>query len=153
DILRAYPSVDPATVHVVHNGIDIDQWAPNPETSALTSRGIDPEAPTVVFVGRITRQKGLPYFLRAVRELPAEYQVVLCAGAPDTPESAEDVDRLAHALSTTRGSVHLSTAMRPPHARTHSLTPATTRACPNIYGPRGTVNLEAMACGTRVVAS
>src|SRR5699024_3916524 len=64
-ILRAYPSVDPASVHVVHNGIDIDQWAPNRETSALTSRGIDPEAPTVVFVGRISRQKGLPYFLRA----------------------------------------------------------------------------------------
>src|SRR5699024_8165093 len=80
DIPRAYPSVAPATVHVVHNGIDIDQWAPNPETSALTSGGIDPEAPTVVFVGRITRQKGLPYFLRAVRELPSEYQVVLCAG-------------------------------------------------------------------------
>src|SRR5699024_562880 len=94
DILRAYPMVDPAAVHVVHNGIDIEQWAPNPATDALTARGIDPQAPTIVFVGRITRQKGLPYFLRAVRELPAEYQVVLCAGAPDTAEIAEEVDGL-----------------------------------------------------------
>ena len=79
---------------MVHNGIDIDSWAPNQDTSALTSRGIDPEAPTIVFVGRITRQKGLPYFLRAVRELPEDYQVVLCAGAPDTPEIAQEVDGL-----------------------------------------------------------
>src|SRR5690625_1350294 len=153
DILRAYPSVDPATVHVVHNGIDIDQWAPNPETSALTSRGIDPEAPTVVFVGRITRQKGLPYFLRAVRELPSEYQVVLCAGAPDTAEIAKEVDRLVQELSTSRGNVHLITEMLPRHELTQILTHATAFACPSIYEPLGIVNLEAMACGTPVVAS
>ncbi|HLQ80050.1 MAG TPA: glycogen synthase, partial [Brachybacterium sp.] len=153
DILRAYPSVDPATVHVVHNGIDIDQWAPNRETSALTSRGIDPEAPTVVFVGRITRQKGLPYFLRAVRELPSEYQVVLCAGAPDTAEIAKEVDRLVQELSTSRGNVHLITEMLPRHELTQILTHATAFACPSIYEPLGIVNLEAMACGTPVVAS
>ena len=153
DILRAYPSVDPAKVHVVHNGIDIDEWAPNPETSALTSRGIDPEAPTIVFVGRITRQKGLPYFLRAVRELPAEYQVVLCAGAPDTPEIAREVDSLVGELSATRTGVHLITEMLPRHELTQILTHATTFVCPSVYEPLGIVNLEAMACGIPVVAS
>ena len=153
DILRAYPSVDPATVHVVHNGIDIDAWAPNPETSALTARGIDPEAPTIVFVGRITRQKGLPYFLRAVRELPAEYQVVLCAGAPDTPEIAKEVDSLVTELSATRAGVHLITEMLPRHELTQILTHATTFVCPSVYEPLGIVNLEAMACGIPVVAS
>ncbi|WP_114854833.1 glycogen synthase [Brachybacterium sp. YJGR34] len=153
DILRAYPSVDPDRVHVVHNGIDLDQWAPNPDTSALTSRGIDPEAPTIVFVGRITRQKGLPYFLRAVRELPAEVQVVLCAGAPDTPEIAAEVDGLVEELQATRGGLHLITEMLPRHELTQILTHATTFVCPSVYEPLGIVNLEAMACGTPVVAS
>jgi starch synthase len=153
DILRAYPSVDPERVHVVHNGIDIDAWAPNPDTSALTSRGIDPEAPTIVFVGRITRQKGLPYFLRAVRELPADYQVVLCAGAPDTPEIAREVDTLVEELSATRTGVHLITEMLPRHELTQILTHATTFVCPSVYEPLGIVNLEAMACGIPVVAS
>ena len=153
DILRAYPSVDPEKVHVVHNGIDIDSWAPNQDTSALTSRGIDPEAPTIVFVGRITRQKGLPYFLRAVRELPAEYQVVLCAGAPDTPEIAREVDSLVTELSASRTGVHLITEMLPRHELTQILTHATTFVCPSVYEPLGIVNLEAMACGIPVVAS
>jgi alpha-maltose-1-phosphate synthase len=153
DILRAYPSVDPAKVHVVHNGIDIEQWAPNPETSALTDRGIDPDAPTIVFVGRITRQKGLPYFLRAVRKLPADYQVVLCAGAPDTPEIAREVDSLVGELAAERGNVHLITEMLPRHELTQILTHATTFVCPSVYEPLGIVNLEAMACGTPVVAS
>ncbi|MBE9404614.1 glycogen synthase [Brachybacterium sp. Marseille-Q2903] len=153
DILRSYPTVDPARVHVVHNGIDIDQWSPNPETTALTSRGIDPEATTIVFVGRITRQKGLPYFLRAVRELPAEHQVVLCAGAPDTPEIAAEVDDLVAELNRDRGNVHLITEMLPRTELTQILTHATTFVCPSVYEPLGIVNLEAMACGTPVVAS
>ncbi|MBB5831453.1 glycogen synthase [Brachybacterium aquaticum] len=153
DILRAYPSVDPAKVHVVHNGIDIDSWSPNPETSALTSRGIDPEAPTIVFVGRITRQKGLPYFLRAVRELPDGIQVVLCAGAPDTPEIAKEVDDLVAELQQTRTGVHLITEMLPRDQLTQILTHATTFVCPSVYEPLGIVNLEAMACGIPVVAS
>ncbi|MGO1354459.1 glycogen synthase [Brachybacterium tyrofermentans] len=153
DILRAYPSVDPDKVHVVHNGIDIEEWSPNPETSALTSRGIDPDAPTIVFVGRITRQKGLPYFLRAVRELPADCQVVLCAGAPDTPEIAAEVDGLVGELHAERGNVHLITEMLPRHELTQILTHATTFVCPSVYEPLGIVNLEAMACGTPVVAS
>ncbi|MFC7463729.1 glycogen synthase [Brachybacterium sp. GCM10030252] len=153
DILRAYPTVDPARVHVVHNGIDIEQWAPNPETSALTSRGIDPEAPTIVFVGRITRQKGLPYFLRAVRDLPADHQVVLCAGAPDTAEIAAEVNDLVSQLAAERGNVHLISEHLPRHELTQVLTHATTFVCPSVYEPLGIVNLEAMACGTPVVAS
>ena len=153
DILRAYPSVDPAKVHVVHNGIDIAQWAPNPATDALTSRGIDPEAPMIVFVGRITRQKGLPYFLRAVRDLPPEYQVVLCAGAPDTPEIAAEVDALVTELQQSRDTIHLITDFLPRHELTQLLTHATTFVCPSVYEPLGIVNLEAMACGTPVVAS
>src|SRR5699024_11755566 len=135
------------------NGIDIEQWAPNPATDALTARGIDPQAPTIVFVGRITRQKGLPYFLRAVRELPAEYQVVLCAGAPDTAEIAEEVDGLVAELSRSRDTVHLITEFLPRHELTQILTHATTFVRPSVYEPLGIVNLEAMACGTPVVAS
>ena len=153
DILRSYPTVDPDKVHVVHNGIDIEEWSPNPDTSALTARGIDPEAPTIVFVGRITRQKGLPYFLRAVRELPTDYQVVLCAGAPDTPEIAAEVDQLVGELSKTRDNIHLITDFLPRHELTQVLTHATTFVCPSVYEPLGIVNLEAMACGTPVVAS
>ena len=153
DILRAYPMVDPQRVHVVHNGIDIEKWQPNSETSALTTRGIDPEAPTIVFVGRITRQKGLPYFLRAVRELPADYQVVLCAGAPDTEEIAREVSELVSGLRSDRDGIHLITEMLPRHELTQLLSHATTFVCPSIYEPLGIVNLEAMACGTPVVAS
>lgn len=153
DILRAYPMVDPRRVHVVHNGIDIEQWSPNPTTDALTSRGIDPEAPTVVFVGRITRQKGLPYFLRAARLLPPQVQIVLCAGAPDTEQIAAEVDTLVRELQAEREGVHLISEMLPRHELTQILTHATTFVCPSIYEPLGIVNLEAMACGTPVVAS
>jgi starch synthase len=153
DILRAYPAVDPARVHVVHNGIDIQQWQPNPATDAVRARGIDPDAPTIVFVGRITRQKGLPFFLRAVRELPPEVQVVLCAGAPDTPEIAQEVDGLVAELQTTRSGVHLISEMLPRDELTQILTHATTFVCPSIYEPLGIVNLEAMACGIPVVAT
>ncbi|MCS6710648.1 glycogen synthase [Brachybacterium sp. EF45031] len=153
DILRSYPQVDPQRVHVVHNGIDVDDWAPNPATDALTARGIDPEAPTVVFVGRITRQKGLPYFLRAARELPAGVQVVLCAGAPDTPEIAAEVDSLVRELQSTRTGVHLISEHLPRHELTQVLSHATTFVCPSVYEPLGIVNLEAMACGIPVVAT
>ncbi|GAA1707990.1 glycogen synthase [Brachybacterium phenoliresistens] len=153
DILRSYPAVDPARVHVVHNGIDIEEWSPNRATDVLTSRGIDPEAPTIVFVGRITRQKGLPYFLRAVRELPEGVQVVLCAGAPDTPEIAHEVETLVAELQRSRQGVHLISDMLPRDQLTQILTHATTFVCPSIYEPLGIVNLEAMACGTPVVGS
>lgn len=153
DILRAYPTVDPDRVHVVHNGIDVERWHPNEDTDVLERFGIDPDAPTVVFVGRITRQKGLPYFLRAVRELPAGVQVVLCAGAPDTPEIAAEVDALVKGLQTEREGVHLISEMLPRDELTQILSHATTFVCPSIYEPLGIVNLEAMACGIPVVAS
>ena len=86
DILRCYPAVDPDRVQVVHNGIDLSGWVRDEDPQAVRGLGIDPDRPSIVFVGRITRQKGLPYFLRAVEKLPADVQVVLCAGAPDTPE-------------------------------------------------------------------
>ena len=153
DILRAYPMVDPAKVHVVHNGIDVEDWAPSERTDALERYGVDPQAPTIVFVGRITRQKGLPYFLRAVRELPEGVQVVLCAGAPDTPEIAAEVDGLVKDLQATREGVVLISEMLPRDELTQFLTHATTFVCPSIYEPLGIVNLEAMACGIPVVAS
>ncbi|MGP9693000.1 glycogen synthase [Brachybacterium sp. AOP25-B2-12] len=153
DILRAYPTVDPDTVHVVHNGIDVEKWRPTEGTDVLERFGIDPDAPTVVFVGRITRQKGLPYFLRAVRELPEGVQVVLCAGAPDTPEIAAEVDGLVTDLQRSRDGVHLISEMLPRHELAQILTHATTFVCPSIYEPLGIVNLEAMACGIPVVAS
>ncbi len=153
DILRAYPGVDPAKVHVVHNGIDVSAWQPNQATDTLERFGIDPDAPTIVFVGRITRQKGLPYFLRAVRRLPEGVQVVLCAGAPDTPEIAAEVDGLVAELQQTREGVHLISEMLPRDQLTQVLTHATTFVCPSVYEPLGIVNLEAMACGIPVVAS
>ncbi len=153
DILKSYPQIDPEKVYVVHNGIDIDAWSPNQDTTVLTERGIDPDAPTVVFVGRITRQKGLPLFLRAVRDLPPEVQVVLCAGAPDTKEIAAEVDTLVAELRQDRENLHLITEMLPRDQLTQILTHATTFVCPSIYEPLGIVNLEAMACGIPVVAS
>ena len=153
DILRAYPMVDPERVHVVHNGIDVDSWAPNPATDVHTARGIDPDTPTIVFVGRITRQKGLPHFLRAARELPEDCQVVLCAGAPDTPEIAAEVTRLVEELQARRDGVHLISEHLPRHELTQLLTHATAFVCPSVYEPLGIVNLEAMACGTPVVGT
>ncbi|PPK90899.1 starch synthase [Kineococcus xinjiangensis] len=153
DILRSYPFLDPARVHVVHNGIDADDWAPTEERSLLPALGIDPEAPSVVFVGRITRQKGLPHLLRAAAQLPPGVQLVLCAGAPDTPEIAAEVEHLVRELQQTRSGVvwlqrHLSR-----EELVQVLSAATTFVCPSVYEPLGIVNLEAMACGAAVVGT
>ena len=120
DILRCYPGVDPERVHVIHNGIDLNKWhAPVGEAGdelrarVLAEHGIDPSRRTVVFVGRITRQKGLPYFLRAARLLPDDVQLVLCAGAPDTPEIAAEVEGLVAELRATRSGVVLISEMLP----------------------------------------
>ncbi|MDO5644881.1 MAG: glycogen synthase [Dermabacter sp.] len=153
DILRSYPNVDPSRVFVVHNGIDVEQWAPNPATDVHARFGIDPGAPTVIFVGRITRQKGLPYLLRALRDLDAGVQVVLCAGAPDTKEIAAEVEGLVADLQGERDGVFLISEMLPRHELTQLLTHATTFVCPSIYEPLGIVNLEAMACGIPVVGT
>ena len=153
DVLRAYPQVDPARVHVVHNGIDTDLWSPVHDPDRVRTLGVDPDRPSVVFVGRITRQKGLPLFLRAVAQLPPEVQVVLCAGAPDTPEIEAEVAGLVDGLSTSRDGVVWIRDMLPRADVVALLTAATVFACPSIYEPLGIVNLEAMACETAVVAT
>jgi alpha-maltose-1-phosphate synthase len=153
DVLRSYPAVDPGRVHVVHNGIDTDLWSPVQDPDRVRSLGVDPERPSVVFVGRITRQKGLPLFLRAVAELPPEVQLVLCAGAPDTPEIEAEVVALVDGLRESRDGVVWIRDMLPRADVIALLTAATVFACPSIYEPLGIVNLEAMACETAVVAT
>lgn len=153
DVLASYPAVDPARVHVVHNGIDTDDWAPRHDPGRVRELGVDPDRPSVVFVGRITRQKGLPLFLRACAALPPDVQIVLCAGAPDTPEIMAEVEVLVDGLRTTRSGVVWIPEMLPRADVTALLTQATAFACPSVYEPLGIVNLEAMACETAVVAT
>lgn len=153
DILRSYPNVDPARVRTVHNGIDVSQWDHDPNTDVLGEYGIDPERPSVVFVGRVTRQKGVPYLLRAALQLPPEVQLVLCAGAADTPALAAEVNGLIDELKAKRTGVVLIEKMLPRREIIQILSHATAFACPSVYEPLGIVNLEAMACGSAVVAS
>ena len=153
DILRSYPAVDPARVRVIHNGIDVEQWRPITDAAFLAGIGMDPDRPSVVFVGRITRQKGLPYLLRAAAELPPEVQLVLCAGAPDTPEIMAEVQEGVRRLQQTREGVIWIERMLPRGELSAILTAATTFVCPSVYEPLGIVNLEAMACGAAVVGT
>ncbi|MCY1139680.1 glycogen synthase [Actinoplanes sp. Pm04-4] len=155
DVLTAYPSVDPDKIQVVYNGIDTTLYAPNHGTDVIERLGIDLNRPSVVFVGRITRQKGLPYLLRACRSLPPEAQIVLLAGAPDTKEIAAEVEALADELRAARDEhgVIWVQEMLPKHEVIQVLTHATVFVCPSIYEPMGIVNLEAMACETAVVAT
>lgn len=153
DILRSYPAVDPTRVRVIHNGIDVDKWRPVRDEAFLRSIGMDPDRPSVVFVGRITRQKGLPYLLRAARDLPPEVQLILCAGAPDTPEIMAEVQEGVRLLQQTRDGVVWIERMLPRDELSAILTAATTFVCPSVYEPLGIVNLEAMACGAAVVGT
>ncbi|SLM01788.1 MULTISPECIES: glycogen synthase [unclassified Actinoplanes] len=153
DVLKAYPSVDPDKIHVVYNGIDTDLYVPAVETDVIDRLGIDRNRPSVVFVGRITRQKGLPYLMRACHDLPADAQIILLAGAPDTPEIAAEVAQLAAGLQERRSGVVWVQEMLPKHEVIQVLTHATVFVCPSIYEPMGIVNLEAMACETAVVAT
>src|SRR3954471_18116486 len=153
DILRSYPSVDPSKVVVVHNGIDLSGWHRLEAPDVVRALGIDPERPTVVFVGRITRQKGLPYFLRAAERLPSEVQLVLCAGAPDTPQIAAEVTGLVDQLRTQRDGVVWIEEMLPRDQLVAVLAASTVFACPSVYEPLGIVNLEAMAVGLPVVGT
>jgi starch synthase len=160
DVLRCYPDIDPGKIHVVHNGIDVDAWAA-PATAEQREKadavvkqwGIDPNRPAIVFVGRITRQKGLPYFLRAVAQLPEEIQVVLCAGAPDTKEIAKEVSDAVATLQETRGGIVWIEKMLPRDELVAVLDACTAFVCPSVYEPLGIVNLEAMAVGLPVVAT
>ncbi|MEU0005304.1 glycogen synthase [Streptomyces sp. NPDC006314] len=153
DILACYPALDPARVQVVHNGIDTHLYRPDHGTDALTRHGIDPARPYVLFVGRITRQKGVPHLLRAAREIDPGAQVVLCAGAPDTPEIDREFRELYEELSRVRAGVFWIPQMLPRPEVIQLLTRAAVFVCPSVYEPLGIVNLEAMACGTPVVAS
>ena len=153
DILRSYPSIDPARVSVVYNGIDLEDWRPNHDPDLVRSLGVDPDLPSIVFVGRITRQKGLPYLLRAARSLPDDVQLVLCAGAPDTPEIMAEVSGLVAELAETRRGVVWIDRHLPRAELTALLTAATCFVCPSVYEPLGIVNLEAMACGAAVVGT
>jgi len=155
DVLTAYPSVDADKIQVVYNGIDTEQYAPDRGTDVIERLGIDLSRPSVVFVGRITRQKGLPYLMRACHDLPAEVQIILLAGAPDTEQIAAEVEGLAIQLRGARddNGVIWVQEMLPKHEVVQVLTHATVFVCPSIYEPMGIVNLEAMACETAVVAT
>ncbi len=160
DILRSYPAVDPERVRVIHNGIDLTKWrAPEGEEGralqerVLAEHGIDPGRRTVVFVGRITRQKGLAHFLRAARLLPEDVQIVLCAGAPDTPEIAAEVEGLVAGLRAARSGVVLISEMLPQPEVAAILDASTVFITPSVYEPLGIVNLEAMALGLPVVGT
>ena len=160
DILRSYPAIDPERVKVVHNGIDLEAWKhPQGEdadvaaAATLKRLGIDPDRPTVVFVGRITRQKGLPHLLRACEQLPADVQVILCAGAPDTPEIKAEVEGLVARLREKRTGVVWIEEMLPRPELIAVLAASDVFVCPSVYEPLGIVNLEAMAVGLPVVGS
>ncbi len=153
DILGCYPALDPARVHVIRNGIDTAAYRPDPRTDVLERIGLDPARPYVLFVGRITRQKGVPHLLRAARRLDPGVQLVLCAGAPDTPALDREFRALFDEIDSVRDGVHWIPAMLPRPAVVQLLTHAAVFVCPSVYEPLGIVNLEAMACGTAVVAS
>jgi starch synthase len=153
DILECYPAIDEGRVAVVYNGIDTDEYRPDPATDVLERFGIDPDRPSVAFVGRITRQKGVPHLLRAALDFDPAAQLVLCAGAPDTPEIGAEVEAGVERLRRSRDGVFWIDRMLPKPEVIQLLSHATVFACPSIYEPLGIVNLEAMACETAVVAS
>lgn len=153
EILGCYPAVDPARTSVIYNGIDANEYRPDRATHVLERHGIDPARPSVIFVGRITRQKGLTHLLDAAPLLDPEAQLVLCAGAPDTPEIAAEIATKMDAVRAARGGVIWIEEMLPKPDVIQLLTHATVFVCPSIYEPMGIVNLEAMACETAVVAT
>jgi starch synthase len=155
DVLDCYPDVDPAKVDVVHNGIDTQLYQPDPNTDLIESVGIDPSRPYVLFVGRITRQKGIAHLLRAAERMAPDIPLVLIASSPDTPELGAEVEAGVAALKQSKGEANMLWVNQ--HlSRGHlvqALTHAGVFACPSVYEPLGIVNLEAMACETAVVAS
>ena len=153
DVIDAYPALDEEKIHVVHNGIDTEFYSPDPRTDVLERLGVDLDRPSAVFVGRITRQKGVPHLLRSALEFDDAIQVVLLAGAADTPELKAETDQAIEDLRATRDGVFLVSEMLPREEVRQVLTHSTVFVCPSIYEPLGIVNLEAMACGTAVVAS
>ena len=156
DVLATYPGLDPGRVHVIKNGVDTGMWYPaeaGGEESVLDELGVDRSRPIVAFVGRITRQKGVPHLIAAAHRFDPAVQLVLCAGAPDTPEIAAEVSAAVSDLSEQRGGVFWVRDFLPIHEIREILSAATIFVCPSVYEPLGIVNLEAMACGTAVIAS
>ncbi|MCU1616686.1 MAG: glycogen synthase [Frankiales bacterium] len=153
DVLTVYPELDPARVHVVHNGVDAEAYKPTPAPDVVRSLGVDPDRPYALFVGRITRQKGLTHLLAAADRLPPDAGLVLCAGAADTPAERQQVADAVTALQSRRSGVVWIEAMLPREQLVPLITHATVFVCPSVYEPLGIVNLEAAACGTAVVAS
>jgi starch synthase len=166
DVLHTYPALDPNRVHVVRNGIDTDVWYPveprsadernttgQAQDSVLEELGVDMTRPIVAFVGRITRQKGVAHLVAAAHHFAPEIQLVLCAGAPDTPEIAAEVTAAVQELARARTGVFWVREMLPINKIREILSAATVFVCPSVYEPLGIVNLEAMACATAVVAS
>jgi starch synthase len=153
DVRSAYPEIPPERIHVIRNGIDSSEYAPDPGVGALAKHGVHPGKPYVLFVGRITRQKGVSVLLRAAASLAPFAQLVLCAGAADTAELAAEVASGVAELKESRSDVVWIPDMLPKRDIIQLLTHATVFACPSVYEPLGIVNLEAMACGTAVVAS
>jgi starch synthase len=153
DIRSVYPAVDPGRLQVIHNGIDTEEYQPDHGTDVLEAYGVDPDRPAVIFVGRITRQKGVPYLLDAALALDPAAQLVLCAGAPDTPELGREVAVKVEKVRQERGGIVWIDKMLEKREVIQLLTAATVFACPSVYEPLGIVNLEAMACETAVVAT
>lgn len=153
DVLSLYPDIDPARVPVIYNGIDIEEYRPVVDRELLQRHGIDPDRPYVLFVGRMTRQKGVYYLLRAAHELDREAQLVLCAGGADTPEMAAELDAMVRELRRERDGVIWIPEMLDRPTAVALFAQARVFCCPSIYEPFGIINLEAMACGTAVVAS
>ena len=152
DIERLF-DVDPARVHVIHNGVDPEEYCKVSSTEALRRHGIDPGKPYLLFVGRITRQKGIVYLVRAIPYMDSDFQIVLCAGAPDTPEIAKEMKDAVESATRKRSDVIWIEEMVDRNAVIELYSHAAVFCCPSIYEPFGIINLEAMACETAVVAS
>jgi alpha-maltose-1-phosphate synthase len=153
DVLSCYPNVDPGKVHVIHNGIDLDEYQPDPGTDVLVQYAVDPARPSLLFVGRITRQKGIVHLLDAAPLIDPGAQIVLCAGAPDTPQIAREIEQRVTRLQTEREGVVWIDRMLDKREVIQLLSHASVFVCPSVYEPMGIVNLEAMACEAPVVAT
>jgi starch synthase len=153
DIQRAYPDVDPNRIHVIYNGIDLTEYQKTTETGALTEYGVDPAIPYVLFVGRITRQKGVTHLVDAIKYLPRDAQIVLCAGAPDTPEIATELRQKVEAARKDHPRIVWIEKMVTKQETIQLYSNARLFCCPSVYEPFGIINLEAMACRAPVVAS
>jgi starch synthase len=153
DILRAYPEVDPDRIYVIYNGIDLAEYQKTEETKALVDYGVDPAVPYLLFVGRITRQKGVTHLVDAIRHMPADTQVVLCAGAPDTPEIAAEMRKKVQDAQQHHKRIVWIEKMVTKREAIQLYSNARVFCCPSVYEPFGIINLEAMACRVPVVAS